>query len=361
MGSASSASRADWKTASPSVGAEHVSDARSGWGIIPRTLPALVADPGDVRRATPLGLAAASPPRRVAVAEDDRFSASSRRGSRRRRSSYPSMWAIGKQQDLPPPVARGERRRSFSTRMCTCRQMNCARVGGAWRRAAARPPAGSGSRCRCPAPGRRRAAKATTASITGEKRAIAPHAQVVAVGEPARQDDAVAPCEVRSLCQRYAAGRPRTVSITRWASWSQLEPGKTTTPGLHPSTTSQVKSSITGLASSRLAHRVDLLGEPAPVAPSITRSKTFPVRTSATLPNPRPSSAWCTAFPCGSRTFGFECRDHPNLHSVAFHLPKARSRAPRRRPPRLSPDPGGSGPCRACGRSLLPQAAAIRG
>mgnify|MGYP003693783919 CR=1 FL=1 len=67
--------------------------------------------------------------------------------------------------------------------------------------------------------------------MIGEKRAIAPVAQVVAVREAAGQDDDVAPLRSVSLCQRYSASWPEDVLARRGtASWSQLLPGKTTMP-----------------------------------------------------------------------------------------------------------------------------------
>ena len=140
------------------------------------------------------------------------------------------------------------------------------------RSSAARPAAGPlrtgpGTRCRCRAPVRPAAAKATTAAITGENRAMAPGAEVVAVGEPTGQHERVDACGRLSVAVPHdlglAAERAATASTT---SASQFVPGNSTTPTVmrRRSSADGAASSITGLVRNRWHRSCDLGPAPPP-------------------------------------------------------------------------------------------------
>ena len=97
-------------------------------------------------------------------------------------------------------------------------------------RARARPRPGPGSRCRCPRTSPPSAANAADRAHDRAEPGDDPGPQVVAVGEPARQDDRRDAVERRPARATATTGSA-PASASAWSvSRSQLLPGKTTTP-----------------------------------------------------------------------------------------------------------------------------------
>ena len=165
-------STSDARTRRPSVEPSHVSDARSGCGIIPTTLPRVV---GDARRVVPRAV------RVVHVRNAMRGSTPSSRRVVALVMVDRDAQALSLARTRASRSCRCPRPRASSTRRGSAGPRSCAAHPG---RGAPRP--GSGTRCRCRArERRRRPARATALHHRREARDRA-GAQVVAVREPAR-------------------------------------------------------------------------------------------------------------------------------------------------------------------------------
>ena len=147
-----------------------------------------------------------------------------------------------------------------------------------------RPRRGSGSRCRCRAPARRRRANSRTASIDGREPRDRAAAQVVAVGEPAGEDDAgglgrqLATRRARRAARRPRASRARARRRGRRSSRGRRRRRSTGAESAHSPSTWISTLSISGFASSSAHIRSTWARASAGSAASSSRSTSRPTR-----------------------------------------------------------------------------------
>ena len=165
---AAALSTSERNSSMPSSEPSSASAARSGWGISPHDVAALVAHAGDVAQRA-VGIARAGSGRRRGRR------ASSASSARSAVEVAPSPCAIGMRSDRAGRDRLRERRVRRLDRDCS---PSGARSAGsrcaAARRAAGAPRPAPGSRCRCPAPAAAARRARATAPMTGLKRAMTP-------------------------------------------------------------------------------------------------------------------------------------------------------------------------------------------
>ena len=292
---------------SPSAEPVSGSTACSGCGISPTTLPASLRHAGDVARRAVEVLPARVAQHDLAV----RLELVEHRVGR--------LVAAGRV--LGGDRERARRARTRASTACAALTTSSAdlaadeaqrRVRQQRARAAGPPRTAPGSRCRCRAPSPPSRAKRSTSSITGAKRAIAPDAQVVAVGEAAGDDDRVDARAGRgrraTAARRRRRGAPRAARRPRRRS-----------RGSGRRRTSRRASGLDLVVLDQRVRRAAARTSPASRDGVLDVELDQPADVHvATRPrSPSAGSARSTAWPCGSRIPAFGPDQDARPHGAA--------------------------------------------